>query len=168
MPSAKSGRPFENAVSAAAKWGNRLGLMVVVLLMLLTVADVFLRYVFRKPVLGTVELTEYAMVIIVSLAFARCADTESHARIDMLVTHFSPKLKTVVNGMVYIIMLGFCLLLTWRASVDFYKLHLAGRRSAILDISASPFHLVLVIGLVLLCLVLVKKIAETFRKESQR
>jgi TRAP-type transport system small permease protein len=168
MPSAKLDRPLESAIGAAAKWANRIGLIAVVLLMLLTVADVVLRYVFTKPVLGTVELTEYAMVIIVSLAFARCADTESHARIDMLVTHFSPKMKTIVNAMVYIITLGFCVLMTWRAFVDFYKLHLAGRRSAILEIPASPFHLVLSIGFVLLCLVLVKKIAETFRKEPQR
>lgn len=168
MPSPKAFRTFENAIGTAAKWGNSIGLFAVVLLMLLTVADVVLRYVFTKPVLGTVELTEYAMVVIVSLSFARCADTDSHAKIDMLVTRFSPKVQAIVNFVVFAVTLGFCILMTWRSFVDFYQLYLAGRHSAILEISASPFHLIMAIGFVLLCLVLIKKIAQISRKESHR
>ena len=51
---------------------NLFGLGVLCLMMLLTVADVLLRYTLNQSILGTIELTEYMMLIIFYFGFAWC------------------------------------------------------------------------------------------------
>jgi TRAP-type C4-dicarboxylate transport system permease small subunit len=53
------------AVNLVSRWFNYLGVGVLTIMMLLTVSDVLLRFVFNRPILGTLELTEYMMVPVV-------------------------------------------------------------------------------------------------------
>lgn len=57
---------------------------VLLLLMLYTVLDVVLRYVFNAPFSGSLELTEFAMSVIVFLGIAYCGWTGGHVAVDIL------------------------------------------------------------------------------------
>jgi TRAP-type C4-dicarboxylate transport system permease small subunit len=57
------------------------GLLLV--LMLFTDLDIFLRFVFNNPFSGSVEFTEYMMAAIVFLAIAYCGWTGGHISVDL-------------------------------------------------------------------------------------
>jgi TRAP-type C4-dicarboxylate transport system permease small subunit len=58
------------------------GLLLV--LMLYTDLDIFLRFVFNSPFSGSLEFTEYMMAAIVFLAIAYCGWTGGHISVDLL------------------------------------------------------------------------------------
>ena len=53
-------------------------------MMLLTCADVFLRYLFNAPIEGTLDLTQMLMVIIVFFGLAHCGWTGGHVVVDVM------------------------------------------------------------------------------------
>ena len=57
---------------------------VLLVLMGYTVLDVVLRYVFNAPFSGSLELTEFAMSMIVFLGIAYCGWTGGHVAVDIL------------------------------------------------------------------------------------
>ena len=57
---------------------------VLLVLMVYTVADVILRYVFNNAFSGSVEFTEFAMALIVFLAIAYTGWTGGHISVDLL------------------------------------------------------------------------------------
>jgi TRAP-type C4-dicarboxylate transport system permease small subunit len=61
-----------------------LGGWVIVLLMIYTVADVILRYIFNRPFSGSIEITEFAMAAIVFLGIAYCGWVGGHVAVDIL------------------------------------------------------------------------------------
>ena len=69
--------------------------IVLLLLMMLTVGDVFLRYFFHSPILGTTELTEMMMICICFLGLAYCAKEDAHLKVDILVQHLSRRAQVV-------------------------------------------------------------------------
>lgn len=57
---------------------------VLLLLTVATVVDVFLRYVFNMPFRGSIEVTEFAMVVIVFLSIGYCGWVGGHVAVDLL------------------------------------------------------------------------------------
>ena len=60
------------------------GGVVLVALMGYTVLDVVLRYGFNKPFSGSLEVTEFAMALIVFFGIAHCGWTGGHVAVDIL------------------------------------------------------------------------------------
>ena len=56
----------------------------IVAMMLLTCADVFLRYLFNAPIEGTLDITQMLMVIVVFFGLAYCGWTGGHVAVDLL------------------------------------------------------------------------------------
>jgi TRAP-type C4-dicarboxylate transport system permease small subunit len=72
------------------------GGVVLMLLMGYTVLDVVLRYLFNSPFSGSLEITEFAMSVIVFLGIAYCGFTGGHVAVDILDRPLqSPRLRFV-------------------------------------------------------------------------
>ena len=56
----------------------------IVAMMLLTCADVLLRYLFNAPIEGTLDLTQMLMVVIVFFGLAYCGWTGGHVVVDLI------------------------------------------------------------------------------------
>ena len=74
------GRIFERLLRAAALGAGA----ILAGIALLTVFDVTCRYLFNAPLVGSLELTELAMLVLVLLALPWCAASDGHVRIDVL------------------------------------------------------------------------------------
>ena len=70
-----------NRVAATLAW---VAAAVLVLLVLLTVADVGFRYFLASPIRGAHELTQIMMLAIVMLSLAFCEAQGGHIRVDVL------------------------------------------------------------------------------------
>jgi TRAP-type C4-dicarboxylate transport system permease small subunit len=64
----------------------------IVAMMLLTCADVFLRYVFNAPIEGTLDITQMLMVIVVFFGLAYCGWTGGHVVVDLIREFLPPRI----------------------------------------------------------------------------
>ena len=86
----------QGAFGAFLRFLSLLGGWVIVLLMVYTVADVVLRYIFNRPFSGSIEVTEFAMSTIVFLGIAYCGWIGGHVAVDILERPLeNPKLRFI-------------------------------------------------------------------------
>jgi len=164
MGSTKSSHSTEKIVNAISLFANSIGMVVLILMMLLTVADVFLRFAFNKPLLGTVELCEYMMVAVVFLALPLCAIREKNVRVEVLAVRLPPKLLALVDVITCFLSLGILALITWQGFLEFNDMLKVKRVSNMLSVPAYPFHLILAISSLILCGVLLIKLIQLARE----
>ena len=134
--------------------------IVVGLMMLLTVADVFMRFFFNSPITGATEITEFMMICVVFLALAWCALTKMHVKVSLLVSNFSNKAQTIIDIITLTATLIICAIITWRSlleSISTYKNHIA---SSLINLPYYPFKLIMTLGFAVFCLAITALIAE--------
>lgn len=92
--------------------------VVILLLMLVTVADVFLRYVFNAPLASAWEFTEFSMALIVFLGIAYCGWTGGHIAADVFARWLDhPRLRYLPSVLSFIGAALFALI-AYRATLE--------------------------------------------------
>lgn len=137
---------------------------VLAAMMMLTVADVFLRYFLRRPILGATEITENMMVCLTFFALAWCAVQYSHLKVDLVISFFSPRVQAVVDSITSLAGLVMVALIAWRSfleAIAVKQLHIV---SSLVRIPAFPFYFVISLGCVLLCLVMAGHVIQYIQK----
>ena len=153
-------------VDALSRVISYLAMAVVAAMMLLTVADVFMRFSLNQSITGTVEITKYMMVCLL-LGMALCALQRRHIKVDIVMNRFRPRIQAVVDGVTYLAGLVIVAVFAWQGfEAALYALSY-DRRSSMLSIPDFPFHILLVLSFAMLFLVIVplfiKSVAEAVK-----
>ena len=133
---------------------HSVGIGVLMALMLFTGADVTLRYVFNRPIGGSIELTQYMMAIIVAFGLAYCAVVKGHVRVDFVISRFRQRTQAVINSITGLLGFGLFSVVTWQLFLYIKELFDSGQSSVVMLIPAFPFVAVVALGGAILCLVL--------------
>lgn len=134
------------------------------LIMLLTVADVTLRYLFNRPITFTLELTTYMMVLLAFLALSWCALTDKHVRVDLILSKFSKRKQEIFDITNHLLVLVVCVLIGWRVLNASFIVRDMRTASTITDIPYYPFYWVITLSYALLFLVMVVKFVQSVYK----
>ncbi|MEE2760201.1 MAG: TRAP transporter small permease [Pseudomonadota bacterium] len=94
-------------------WLARAGAIGLAIMMFLTLADVIGR-MFNSPIVGTVEVTELIMGMMIYLAVGYTTIHRGHIRVDILISRFSPRVQGILDTLTHLIALGFMLIVCWR------------------------------------------------------
>jgi TRAP-type transport system small permease protein len=124
-------------------------------MMLLTAADVVMRYFFRKPILGTFEITEFLMAVIVSFTIAYAAATDGLIKVTLITERLPARVQSILNSITGLPGIALFIFLTWRSFTFIGMQYHEHIYSAILAVPKFPFAAVVTIGLVFLTLVLI-------------
>ena len=143
---------------------NTVATGVLAAMVALTAADVFLRYAFRRPILGTTELTEFGVLVLGFLGLAWCAVKGGHLKVDLVMSRFSPRLQAIVNSFTYLAGLVVCIIIAWRSFLEAMELKRLNLVSDHLEVPHFPFYLVLALGVALLCLVMLTHLIQNVTK----
>jgi TRAP-type C4-dicarboxylate transport system permease small subunit len=142
-----------------------IGGVVLVFMMLLTVADVIMRYL-GKPVLGTYELVSLAGAIVVGCAMPHTSWEKTHVTVDMLLERMEKTRKNVLQIITRI--MGF--LLFGVVGVNLIDmgttLTKTGESTLTLVLPLYPFVYVLGVCCFAECLVLLSQIIRLASKEA--
>jgi TRAP-type C4-dicarboxylate transport system permease small subunit len=80
-------------------------------------ADVLLRYFFGRPIFGSTELTEYALVYITFLGASWAVPRGAHIDIDVLVSHVSENVAKILalisNGIAFAVAIALTVFGAW-------------------------------------------------------
>jgi TRAP-type C4-dicarboxylate transport system permease small subunit len=144
-------------VNPISKIVNRIASGVLFFMMLLTIADVFLRKVFSRSILGTVEVSEFMLLILVFFALAQTEVLNGHVKVDLVMGRFSERSQAMVDAITQLACFFLFGLFTWSALVYSGKMREAVEVSQDLWLPIFPFVYVVVAGCALLSLVLLTK-----------
>ena len=156
------------AARVSAKVTNIIAAGFLFILMLFTCSDVLLRYLFNKPILGSIEITEFIMAIIVSFSLANCALQKGHVRVDLLGSRLSERAQIVMNSLAYFAFLGLFALITWRIVPRAMEMMEFNQVGLISRIPVPPFVLLVAVGTAVLCIVQLKNLLDVIRKGSKK
>lgn len=136
----------------------------IVVAMLLVVANVILRKIFKSPVLGVYEFTGFLSVIIISFGLAYVLVVDAHIAVDFIVEKFKPSVRNVIDSITGILVLSFMSIFTWNSFVYATKVLESNQLS---PTTQTPFYIfiyAMAACFVLLCLVYITKVRESLGK----
>jgi TRAP-type C4-dicarboxylate transport system permease small subunit len=144
----------------------QLGSITLALLMFLTVADVFSRYLLNMPVPGTFELTEMSMVLIVFLALGLAEHDREHIALDLAYNYFSPGFKKITDCFVELINLTVVGAICWQLYAYSNRMAEGNYTTAVLKLPIHPFVLVALIGTLTYGLAIIVDFAASLKKNQ--
>ena len=99
-------------ISVGFAW---VGSILIGVVMVLTVLDAFGRYFLNRPLVGTVEVSESSMVILVFSALAYCHFTIEHVSVGVNLERFGKRVQFVGKQFASVVALVYFGLLTWQS-----------------------------------------------------
>jgi len=160
---------LERVISPVSRVFNNVGIGILMVMMFLTVVDVCLRFLpFTKPIVGAYEMSEFMMVILVFFALAYTETTKGHIRVDILVSRFPPRTQAIIDSITYLLGLVVLVLMVWQNFVvGMVKLE-AGDITGGIPLPVGPFHMVIVVGAALFCLVMLVNLLDSLAKVMKK
>ena len=131
-------------IYAISRFAGYISTTMVGLLTFFTVTDVFLRYAFNSPIMGTPELSEFMMVIVVFPALAWCALVRKHVRVDLLVTYLPRRAQLAIDGFTLLLTIVVFAFITWRSFLESGEV---SSQTSLLNLPHAPFYWVLTAGM---------------------
>jgi TRAP-type mannitol/chloroaromatic compound transport system permease small subunit len=84
-------------------------------LMLLVPFEVVMRYVFNRPTIWSMEITQFILCALIAFGGAFTLRTGGHVNVDILYHRFGPRTRAIVNSITYLILFFFLVMLIWKS-----------------------------------------------------
>ncbi|MBW1848168.1 MAG: TRAP transporter small permease [Deltaproteobacteria bacterium] len=150
-------RAAESRFFPVVRFVDRITWVVLFIMMLMTMTDVFLRKFSNLSILGTVELTELMMIIIVFCSLAQCQANDGHIKVDLVLKRFSPRLQSIFDVITQFICFALFSTMTYAIWRHANSMKGWGEITVDLALPVYPFIYIAVVGCALLALVLLIK-----------
>ena len=113
-----AGNTLFQVIEPAARYLNAAGACTSLLMVVLVTAHVLSRSLFNKPLVGTVELEELMIVILVFCGLAYTQITRNHISVDFVTTRLSKKWQDILATATSLVNSLFFLILTWQSLIQ--------------------------------------------------
>jgi TRAP-type C4-dicarboxylate transport system permease small subunit len=157
------GKTLESIITNTCKYLNILGIGFLLIMTVLTVCDVVGR-VFKYPIVGSTEITEYLMVTITFLCLSWCAIKGRMITVDLITTRLSKRVNAVLNTFTLFIGFWFMVVLSWQSYVATLDMQTDNLYSFILHIPSAPFMWILSVGFSVLSVVMAMQFIQNLTK----
>lgn len=110
-------------VSTFSRWMNGIAAVALGFIILLTVADVILRY-FRRPIIGTYEMVALSGAVIIGFSLPFTSIMKGHVNVDFLTLKLSPKGRKIFSTITKCLGIILFLIIGWNLFIlgmDFHK-----------------------------------------------
>jgi TRAP-type C4-dicarboxylate transport system permease small subunit len=158
----------EAVIRAAARVLGYICMGVIAAMAGLTFFDVLLRYIFNRPISGSVELTQMMMVTLAFTAIVWTTEKNAHIMTDILSMHFPSTVNAFIRNVSYFLFLVIYSLIAWCTFKEGMLMHHMGSETDVLGIPMFPFYLIVVIGSGMVALLLAAKLAQNIAQAVNR
>ncbi|MCD6153774.1 MAG: TRAP transporter small permease [Syntrophobacterales bacterium] len=150
---------FEKLINILAYRFNWIAVFAVVVMMILTSADVVLR-LFRHPIPGAYEIVGLLGAVVIAFSLAYTSAERGHIAVEFLVRKFPRKAQSfiaIANNLIGAALFG---LIAWQSILYASDLKQSGEVSMTIQMPVYPFVYGIAFGCGLLCLLL---LTESFK-----
>ena len=155
---------LEKTVFPVSRFLLFIGQFALAIMVMLTVVDVFLRYVFNRPILGSYELTEFMMAVLVFSTIGYTMAVKGHVVVDLVFTKLPQRTRDILECITSLIAFILFAIVAWRNAVQAITAWGRNDITAELFIPISPFILFVAIGIAVLSLVLFTQFIQSLAK----
>jgi TRAP-type C4-dicarboxylate transport system permease small subunit len=148
----KQFRAFEKGVRGVENILSAIGVVMFFVLMLLGAGDVIGRYLFNRPIMGTLEISQVLMAGMVLLAWAYTQAKKAHVRVEIVFSRYPPRAQAIIEFVILFISLALFSLITWRATTIAWSDWQLKRIIDTILIPLAPFKLFVSLGAFVICL----------------
>jgi TRAP-type C4-dicarboxylate transport system permease small subunit len=131
-------------------------------------AEVVCRYFFNAPILGTVEISSYLLVVFCFTGMAFVQSQKGHINIEFVTQRLSKKTNRVLRVITLTLSLAVFVVMFWQTSVAFWKSWLIQEvRWGALPLPVWPVKFMISFGLLVLCLQLCLDLIDEIHTSGQ-
>jgi TRAP-type C4-dicarboxylate transport system permease small subunit len=154
---------IESVLEKVSQWFNRLAIVAMAVLLVLTVIDVVGAKVFRWPLPGAVEVTSLVALIIAAFALPLTQMLRGHIEIEIFVIMFSKRVQAIISCVIALLALALFIVITWQI-FDFSRAaQLSGRVTPTQEIPLYPFTYGAVICFFMVCPILILQFLKALK-----
>ena len=143
---------------------NSIGAWALMGITFLTSIDVFLRYLFARPIRGTYEVTEFILCVLVFFGLAYTAARKGNVSVLLILSLLPQRARAVVDSINYFLSMGLICVMAWRGFVQAKIYWHQNLTSAILHVPIFPLLFVVALGSGVLFLILLADFLESLSK----
>lgn len=137
--------------------------LCMVSVMVVVVANILLRVLFNRPILGTYEIVVFLTVLTIGLSLAHCAVQDGHIAVSFVMDRLPRRIQVAVDLIMNTAALFFWSLCAWQIGVYAQKMALSGVVSPTSQIPLYPFIYLVAFSILALSLVLLVRTMESVR-----
>jgi C4-dicarboxylate transporter, DctQ subunit len=108
---------FAKAVAGISSFFNMIASAALVLMMVLSCADIFMRYLFNHPITGTYDIVGLSGAVLAAFAMPYTMLKKGHVAVELLVQSLSRGKQLVVETFSHLLGISLFLVLVWQAIV---------------------------------------------------
>jgi TRAP-type C4-dicarboxylate transport system permease small subunit len=159
---------LEKTIYPVSRFLHRFAQVVIVLMVILTVTDVCLRYIFNNPITGSYEVTEFMMAVLVFASVGFTMSVKDHVSVDLVVTKLPDRVRALLEAITCLLAFGLFALAAWRNVLHAGTTWERNDVTAELFIPVSPFVLFVALGLAVLSLVLLVQFFQSLARALKK
>lgn len=141
---------------------NVIGMVLLFVLMMQGAVDVIGRYLFNKPIIGTMERGQVLLALMVFLGWGYTQIAKAHVNVELFFRRFPPRAQAITRFATTFVALVFFILIGWQAVLTAQLYHGGGRLIYVIHWPLAPFQLVVTLGALVLCLVFIMEMVRSF------
>ncbi len=153
---------FKRLVHVLTRWSLALGMGWVLVMMILTTADVAGRYFFSKPVPGAMEMSSFMLAVFAMLGMAHTHQRGANVRVTMLIRTLPPfmaNLLVIISTLLTLQVVG---MMAWYAVIMGLEEYHANASTDTLSIPLYPLEFLLALGALFLGLEIIVNLGDAF------
>ena len=137
---------FAQANGRITIWLARIAMVALALIAVVTFCDVIGRYFFHAPFAFTVELTSFAMAVIVFFGVGLVTHEEAHISADVVTLRLPARLRALLAIVTNLLALGYLALMTWQLWLYAGVLLQKGDTTQVWDVPLWPVAVAVAFG----------------------
>jgi len=155
---------FTGLVTGLSRILDKIAGLCMVSIMVLVVANILLRGLFNRPILGTYDYVVFLTVLTIGFSLAHCAVQNSHIAVSFVLERFPRRVQAAVDLIMNAAATFFWVLCAWQIGVYAEKMAQSGVVSSTSQIPLYPFIYLVALSILALGLVLLVKTMESAQK----
>jgi TRAP-type C4-dicarboxylate transport system permease small subunit len=158
---------FEKAVTGFSSWFNMVASAALVVMMVLTCVDVFMRYLFNHPITGTYDLVGLLGAILASFGMPYTMLKKGHVAVEILIQSLSRGKQLIVETFTHLLGISLFLVLVWQAIGLSRDMRAAGEVTPTLLLPFYPIVYCMAVCFFGLCLAILVNLLHIWTKRAK-
>jgi TRAP-type C4-dicarboxylate transport system permease small subunit len=158
---------FEKTITGFSNVFNMVASASLVGMMLLTCADVVMRYLFSRPIIGTYDLVSLMGAVLVSFAMPYTMLKKGHVAVELLVQSLSRGKQLVIETFSHLLGISLFLVLVWQAILLSRDMKAAGEVTPTLLLPFYPIVYCMAVCFFGLCLAIAVNLLHVWTKRAK-
>lgn len=124
--------------------------------------DVIMRYFFNRPLLGSIEISEIGMAMLLFLCMGYVTRLRGHFKVDVVASRLPVHSQVILDRVGYVIGIVVCAVIVYQGIKTGVQMFYRSETTPLLSIPRYPFRLLLPLGGFLCCIELILQFIGSF------